>query len=146
MNDEKAPENGRRKKRPASKGPKKRVGGNHGNGKKFQPGTHSHTGETFRRGPDDIPRGSITLIFRTVLLDKRQNIYDQLCELTSTPMGALAFCREADDRIEGKPTQRHEVGPVRQAIFAPAPDDGQPPPGRRARRPRSRPAPAASPC
>ena len=46
-----------------------------------------------------------------------------------TPMGALAFCREAGDRIEGKPTHRHELGPVRQAIFAPAPDNGQAPPG-----------------
>ena len=131
-----------RKGRPASKGPKKRVGGNHGNGKKFQPGSNSHDGAVFRRGPDDIPRGSATLMFRVIPSDKRQAIYDSLCKLVDTPRGALEFLREVADRTEGKPTQKHEVGPVRSTFFGPAPDPasaplpGPPgPPGARALRP-----------
>ena len=124
-----------RKKRPVSKGPKKRVGGNHGNGKKFQPGTNSHTGETFRRGPDDIPRGSGLLMLKTVALDKRQTIYDSLATLVESPSGALAFIRELADRTEGKPTQKHEVQVPRVTVFEAAEPgapgaSGPPPPSR----------------
>jgi len=124
-----------RKKRPASKGPKKRVGGNHGNGKKFQPGTNSHTGETFHRGPDDIPRGSVNLLLKVVLHDKREALYENLSKLCETPAGALKFAELAGDRLEGKPTQKHEVLPPRQTVFEQAdPTDqgasGPPPPPR----------------
>jgi len=117
-----------RKKRPASKGPKKRVGGNHGNGKKFESGTNSHDGEVFRRGPDQIPRGSATLMFRVIAADRRQQIYDSLSKLVEQPRGALEFMREFADRTEGKPTQRHELAPPRETYFAPAPAQEEAPP------------------
>src|SRR5437867_2535346 len=98
--------------RPVSKGPKKRVGGNHGNGKKFQPGSNSHDGQVFRRGPDQIPRGSGLLMLRVIALDKRQALYDNLCKFVDTPRGAFEFTREYADRTDGKPTQRHEVAPM----------------------------------
>jgi hypothetical protein len=107
------------------------VGGNHGNGKRtqFKPGTNSHTGEVFRRGPDDIPRGNATLMLKTIAHDKRQDIYESLCRLVKTPSGALAFTRELADRTEGKPTQKHEVAPARTTYFGPAPDPDEPRPG-----------------
>src|SRR5882724_3378008 len=130
MNDEKARENGRRKTRAASKGPKRRSGGNHGNGKRtqFKPGQNSHTGGVFRRGPDQIPRGSATLMFRVIAADRRQQIYDSLSKLVEQPRGALEFMREFADRTEGKPTQRHELAPPRETYFAPAPAQEEAPP------------------
>src|SRR5205814_2458912 len=85
------------------------------------------------RGPDDIPRGSATLMLKTVALDAREDIYQNLRKLVTTPMGALAFVREFADRTEGKPTQKHEVLPPRQTVFEQAdPTDqgasGPPPP------------------
>jgi hypothetical protein len=116
------------KKRALTKGPKKRSGGNHGNGRgtQFKPGQNSHTGEVFSRGPDQIPRGSVTLMLKTVLLDKRAAIYENLAELCETPAGALKFVELAADRIEGKPTQRHEHRAARQTIFQRDPDSGPP--------------------
>jgi hypothetical protein len=131
MAGEKAPEKGQRKKRPPSRGPRTRVG-NHGNGKRtqFKPGQNSHTGEVFRRGPDQIPRGSATLMLKVVALDGREDIYRNLRKYVKTPAGAFNFTREFADRTEGKPTQRHEVAPPRTTYFGPAPDPGDaPPPG-----------------
>ena len=93
-----------------------------------------HT-ELFRRGPDDIPRGSATLMLKTVALDGREDIYQNLRKLVTTPMGALAFVRELADRTEGKPTQKHEVVKPRMTVFEQAdPADqgasGPPPPPR----------------
>lgn len=82
----------------------------------------------FRRGPDDIPRGSITLLYKTVLHDKRANLYSNLSKLCDTPKGALAFAEAAGDRIEGRPTQRHEVAPARETFFGAAPVDVTPAP------------------
>jgi hypothetical protein len=78
----------------------------------------------FRRGPDQIPRGSATLMLKTVAHDRRQAIYDSLCALVESPRGALEFTRELADRTEGKPTQRHDVLPPRTTIFQrdPEPD------------------------
>ena len=137
MASEKAREKRQSKKRPASAGPRKRIGGNHGNGKstQFKPGENSQNGHVFRRGRDDIPRGSATLMLKTIALDKRQTIYDSLATLVESPSGALAFIRELADRTEGKPTQKHEVAVPRVTVFAPAdPADqgasGPPPPPR----------------
>ncbi len=137
MASEKAREKRQSKKRPASAGPRKRIGGNHGNGKRtqFKPGENSQNGDVFRRGPDDIPRGSATLMLKTVALDGREDIYQNLRKLVTTPMGALAFVRELADRTEGKPTQKHELVRPRMTIFEQAdPTDqgasGPPPPPR----------------
>lgn len=89
----------------------------------------------FRRGRDDIPRGSATLMLKTVAHDGRADIYRNLRKLVTKPMGALAFVRGLADRTEGKPTQKHEVAVPRVTVFAPAdPADqgasGPPPPPR----------------
>jgi hypothetical protein len=59
----------------------------------------------------------MTLMLKTVALDKRQQIYDSLCKLTESPRGALEFTRELADNTEGKPTQKHEVSVPRTTIF-----------------------------
>jgi hypothetical protein len=112
----------RDKKRPLSKGPRRRRGPtNHGNGKKFEKGQNSHDGTVFRRGPDTIPRGSGLLMLRTVMLDKRQAIYDSLCDLVMTPRGAHEFIKDFTDRTDGKAVQRIEKHVRRTTSFAAAP-------------------------
>jgi len=140
MASEKAREKRQSKKRPASAGPRKRIGGNHGNGKstQFKPGENSQNGHVFRRGRDDIPRGSATLMLKTVAHDGRADIYRNLRKLVTKPMGALAFVRGLADRTEGKPTQKHEVAVPRVTVFAPADPaaqgaSGPPPPPARCR-------------
>ena len=137
MASEKAREKRQSKKRPASAGLRKRIGGNHGNGKstQFKPGENRQNGDVFRLGRDDIPRGSATLMLKTVAHDGRADIYRNLRKLVTKPMGALAFVRGLADRTEGKPTQKHEVAVPRVTVFAPAdPADqgasGPPPPPR----------------
>ena len=46
----------------------------------FRKGHNSHTGVTFMRGPDMIPRGSIRLMYAMVLKDRREAIYRSLLE------------------------------------------------------------------
>jgi hypothetical protein len=118
------------KKRPASKGLKKRAGGNHGNGARsqFRPGQNSHTGEIFRRGPDTIPRGSGLLMMKVIAADKRQMIYEQLERFVSTPRGAFEFIKDFADRTDGRPTQKHEVSAPRTTIFQKDPTPAPPPP------------------
>ena len=137
MASEKAREKRQSKKRPASAGPRKRIGGNHGNGKstQFKPGENSQNGHVFRRGRDDIPRGSATLMLKTVAHDGRADIYRNLRKLVTKPMGALAFVRGLADRTEGKPTQKHEVQVPRVTVFEAAEPgapgaSGPPPPSR----------------
>jgi len=69
------------------------------------------------------------------LHDKREALYENLSKLCETPAGALKFAELAGDRLEGKPTQKHEVLPPRQTVFEQAdPTDqgasGPPPPPR----------------
>src|SRR5438876_1185715 len=73
MASEKAREKRQSKKRPASAGPRKRIGGNHGNGQstQFKPGENSQNGHVFRRGravPQPLARRLATAAFaaRTV--------------------------------------------------------------------------------
>ena len=113
----------RKKKRPLSAGPSQRGERRKTGGRDFKPGHDSHTGEIFRRGLDQIPRGSATLMLKTIAADRRQTIYDSLSRLVETPMGALAFLREFADRTEGRPVQKHEVAPARETRFGPAADD-----------------------
>src|SRR5687768_16323224 len=111
------------KKRPIAKGPKKRSGGNHGNGEqtRYRRGEKSHGGTVFRRGPDQIPRASGVLMLRMAFLDYRESIYKSLGELVNTPRGALAFLAEFTDRTEGKAKQVVEQQVKRTTLFAPAP-------------------------
>lgn len=115
-------------RRRLSKGPKKRAGGNHGNGQRtrFKPGQNSHTGEVFRRGPDEIPRGSGLLMLKVIAAGKRQTIDDNLEKYVSTPRGAFEFTKNFADRTDGKPTQKHEVTTPRQTIFKKDPDAAPP--------------------
>src|SRR5207253_2352114 len=67
----------RKKPRPASAGPRRRRSAPRSAPKNaFKPGTNSHDGAVFRRGPDQIPRGSISLMYRTVMHDARENLYN----------------------------------------------------------------------
>lgn len=105
-------------------------------GKPFEPGKNSHTEETHHRGPDIVPRGSVKLMYQVVLRENREAIYAQLSKLCTTPRGALAFTEAAGDRLEGKPTQKHEHHVPRTTVFqrdpsAPPPrelGEGQPTP------------------
>lgn len=110
-----------KKPRPLSKGPRIGRPGNAGKGKKFEKGQNSHDGATFRRGPDKIPRGSGLLMLRTVMLDRRQVIYDSLCDLVKTPKGAHDFIKDLTDRVDGKPKQTVDHNVRRSTTFGPAP-------------------------
>jgi threonine dehydrogenase-like Zn-dependent dehydrogenase len=89
---------------------------------------HEVSGVVERTAPDvtdyqpgdevnQIPRGSVTLMLKTILYDKREALYKNLAELCETPAGALKFAELAGDRIEGKPTQRLEHRAPRHTIF-----------------------------
>jgi hypothetical protein len=39
---------------------------------------NSHTGETFRRGRDKMPRGNVRLFYSVILDDERETIYRQI--------------------------------------------------------------------
>lgn len=81
----------------------------------------------FRRGPDDIPRGSGLLMIKVIALDKRQQLYDRVCEFIEKPAGAYQFLQDYADRTDGKPTQRHEVTTPRTTVFKKDPDAAPPP-------------------
>ncbi|MBI2323059.1 MAG: hypothetical protein HYU88_13445 [Chloroflexi bacterium] len=142
MASEKAQESQQQTTRPLSKGPRKRAGGNNGNGKRFPPGQNSHTGEVFRRGPDLIARGSVKLLYSQILLDEREELYRQTVRGIGDPRYAMEFLERAADRIEGRPKQTivasvsrttvfgpddraAEPQPVREGASAPAPDPVQ---------------------
>src|SRR5712691_4032633 len=61
-----------------------------GPGRPFQPGTNAHAPadappgtipEMFRRGPDHIPRGSMTLMYGVIMLDEREALYRRLVDV-----------------------------------------------------------------
>lgn len=79
-------------------------------GKPFEPGTNSHTGEVFRRGEDDLPRGNVTLMFKCILHDEREALYRAICrKIRRDGDYALAFLEKAGNRIEGLPVKKAEA-------------------------------------
>ncbi len=139
------------KSRSPSEGPRKRGRlPNEHNAKKpgsFQRGRNSHTAEPHRRGPDRIPRGSVRLLFRTLLDD--QGDLEQMLEgdesiranilrlyaraireaaMSSDPAvmrSGMAAVNDIADRLEGKPVAKVDAQVYPQAIFYQA---GTPPP------------------
>ena len=67
-------------------------------------------------------------MLRTVFLDARQQIYDDLCKLVGTPKGAHAFVMDYTDRTEGKAKQTVHHNVRRTTTFAPAPEMPATPP------------------
>ena len=149
------------KPRPASKGPRKRRGGNHGNGERtqFKSGTNSHDGTVFRRGPDVLERGSVLGIQRALLNDEDGALADEVRKsknrtlrillaqafllAAEDPRLALLLAVDLRDGLEGKPVQTIRTQVSRQTIIYRA---GDPPPGTPPPRPRQSlaPLPAAT--
>ena len=90
-------------------------------GRPFRTGSNSHTGEVFRRGKDQIPRGSTKLMLSIVQLDQRQAIYDGLSLIARSartkPLAFLKLIEMIGDRTEGKPTQRVEAAHRSVTVF-----------------------------
>ena len=145
------PQNGQA--RSPVKGVRRRTGGNHGNGKRFKPGTNSHDGKVHRRGPDRIPRGNVTSLYRTVLDDdgtllrsiakdpsfraKLMRGLFRCAEDTENPRNAVFVAESIADRLEGRPTQKVEAVNFPQAVFYragdPLPPGITPPPAEKKR-------------
>jgi hypothetical protein len=118
--------------------------GGRGPGRRFRKGHNAHGEEVFRRGPDLIPRGSIDLLFRT-LLDDDGGLERELKRYTSFrhqlahgffraaehPRTAILVADRIADRLEGKPTRRTEKRDIRHTIIYKA---GDPPPWFKAER------------
>lgn len=129
-----------------------------GNGEHFQPGQNSTTGEVHRRGPDLIPRGSIKLLYTTLLNDDgtvarslareaaaykkrkeplplRVQLAVSLLKASTSPGAAMALSEQLADRLEGRPTQRVISTIAKRTIFYKSgdrpgwlPEDGSPTP------------------
>lgn len=101
-------------------------------GRDFAPGRNSHDGQVFRRGADNLPRGNITLMFRCILHDEREALYQSIVrEIRRSGDFALTFLEKAGNRIEGLPvkkveTQRRGYGAV--FVFSDQPPAGSGPP------------------
>lgn len=90
------------------------------NAGQFRPGQNSHTGEVFRRGEDQLPRGSVKLMLAVAALDTRLARYENLCRIHRGEAGALAFLKLQEltaDRLEGKPTQHIVADHRRSTTF-----------------------------
>lgn len=126
----------RPKPRPASKGPRKRRPSpkpSTGNPGHFQPGENSHTGERFVRGPDVLPRGSVSSLYRTILDDDgtleasiatdrsfRAEIarsFLRAARDTESARSGLYAIETIADRLEGRPVQKVEAVNFPQAVF-----------------------------
>jgi hypothetical protein len=100
--------------------------GGRGPGRRFRKGHNAHGDEVFRRGPDLIPRGSVDLLFRTLLDDdgglkrelKRHRTFRHKLALgffraAEHPRTAILVADRIADRLEGRPTVRTEKQAVR---------------------------------
>ncbi len=132
------------KQRPRPAGPRKRRYGGGGPGRPFRPGTNNHNSQVFRRGPDRIPRGTIDLLYRTILNDDgdlaaellapklkdkllpfRRALARSLILAANDPRQALAAAETIACRLEGRPVQKFEAGVETCAVFY---QQGDPPP------------------
>ena len=95
-------------------------------GRDFAPGTNSHDGEVFQRGPDRLPRGNITLGIRCVVNDERELFYRRnvLILRRGSNRDFLALQEFAANRMEGLPTKRVEMTTRREPTFVFTNPDG----------------------
>lgn len=98
-------------------------------GKAFEPGANSHTDEVFRRGEDNLPRGSVTLMFKCILHDEREALYRAICrKIRRDGSYALHFLEAAGNRIEGLPVKKVETKQGGYAaVFVFSGQEGAPP-------------------
>ena len=96
-------------------------------GKAFAPGRNGHTDEVFRRGEDNLPRGSVTLMFRCILHDEREALYRAIVrKIRRSGTYALHFLEKAGNRIEGLPVRKVETsGQHFGAVFVFSTPDGR---------------------
>jgi hypothetical protein len=114
-------------------------------GRPFKPGMNSQTSETFRRGPDRIPRGTITSLYRTVwdddgdltaallapglvgkLLPARRALARAMIRGANGTVGeALKIAETIADRLEGRPVQKVAAEGSHLTVFY---KTGDPPP------------------
>ena len=117
------------------------MGANHGDDDQFKPGSNSHDGAVHRRGPDLIPRGTVTSLYRAILNDDgsleaslkgetrlRARLLRAMIRCiddTENPRTAVYLAETIADRLEGRPVQNVEGLVIPQPIFW---RDGDPPP------------------
>lgn len=133
------------KPRPASKGPRQRRPSSKpppaDNAGHYPPGHNSHTGETHRRGPDLIGRGTVSSLYTTLLNDDgtleaslqgdnrfrallAMSFFRAVKDVENPRLGPLA-AETIADRLEGRPVQKVEGIVFPQAVFY---RQGDPPP------------------
>src|SRR5437879_4867946 len=133
----------RKKPRPASAGPRKRRYSGGGRGRPFKPGTNSQTGAVFRRGPDLVPRGTMTVLYEALFNDDgnlaqellaipegakvplRTALARSLLLSAHDPARALGVAETIADRLEGRPVQKVSTEGSHLTSFYKA---GDPPP------------------
>jgi hypothetical protein len=119
--------------RPATKGVRRRIGGNHGNGKPFAKGQNSHNGAVHRRGRDRIPRGTMRLLYQTIWdddgtllasLEEGDNRFRAFlirgffwAVTHRNPLLAILAAETIADRLEGRPVRMQPTVEYPQAIF-----------------------------
>jgi hypothetical protein len=115
-----------------------------GPGKPFLPRQNSHDGTVFRRGPDLIPRATISAIYREVLEDDgslaaevfakgvekqvlpfRVAAARSLMLMAKSPKLVAVACEAIADRLEGRPKVKIETEEWPQVVFY---REGQKPP------------------
>jgi hypothetical protein len=128
---EATPHNARPGNKNAAHGPRigRERGGNKSGqprGKAFAKGQNSHTGEIFRRGPDQLPV-SPTLMFKVKALDQRQLLSERIDDIIAngTRREFLALYELMGNRIDGLPTKRIEKQVRRTTRFILMMPDGK---------------------
>ena len=122
----------------------------HADGRPFKPGTNSHDGTVYRRGPDILPRGAVRRLYDWFLNDDggmaaaikhdrsgspRVVLMQSLLKAAEKPGLALHLAEMLADRLEGKPVQSVHVQERRTPIFQGPPGESPsgapttPPPG-----------------
>jgi hypothetical protein len=79
-------------------------------GKPFEPGTNSHTGEIFRRGPNELPIAP-TLMLKIKAYDRREKISERIDDIldNGTRREFLALYELMGVRIDGLPIKKVAV-------------------------------------
>ena len=96
-------------------------------GRDFESGQNSHDGTVFQRGPDQIPRGNMTLYFKCLYHDQRVALYRRHCGIiqAGTNREVLELSKIMADRIEGTPSRKSQAAAVHISKFVLTTKDGQ---------------------